>query len=33
VLDAKETDSDDVVAAITGAKSSDEQQSAEVTDQ
>jgi D-xylose transport system ATP-binding protein len=33
VLDAKETDSDDVVAAITGAKSGDEQQSAEVTDQ
>ena len=33
VLDAKETNSDEVVATITGAKSSDEQQTAEVTDQ
>jgi D-xylose transport system ATP-binding protein len=33
VLDAKQTSSEDVVAAITGAKSSDEQQTAEVTDQ
>jgi ABC-type sugar transport system ATPase subunit len=33
VLDAKQTDSDEVVATITGAKSSDEPQSAEVTDQ
>ena len=33
VLDAKETNSDDVVATITGSKSGDEQQSAEVTEQ
>jgi D-xylose transport system ATP-binding protein len=33
VLDAKETSSDEVVAAITGSKAGDEQQSAEVTDQ
>jgi D-xylose transport system ATP-binding protein len=33
VLDAKQTSSDEVVAAITGAKSGDEEQSAEVTDQ
>src|SRR5215213_6153682 len=33
VLDAKETSSDEVVATITGSKSGNEQQSAEVTDQ
>ena len=33
VLDAKETNSDEVVATITGSKSGDEQQTAEVTDQ
>jgi D-xylose transport system ATP-binding protein len=33
VLDAKKTETDEVVAAITGAKAGDEQQSAEVTDQ
>jgi ABC-type sugar transport system ATPase subunit len=33
VLDAKETNSDEVVAAITGLRAEEEQQSAEVTDQ
>ena len=33
VLDAKDTNSDEVVAAITGLRSADEQQSMEVTDQ
>jgi D-xylose transport system ATP-binding protein len=33
VLDAKQTDSDEVVATITGLKDSEEQQSTEVTDQ
>jgi D-xylose transport system ATP-binding protein len=33
VLDAKETNSYEVVATITGSKSGDEQQTAEVTDQ
>ncbi|HEY8556342.1 MAG TPA: ATP-binding cassette domain-containing protein, partial [Actinomycetes bacterium] len=33
ILDAKETNSDEVVAAITGSRADEEQQSAEVTDQ
>ena len=33
ILDAKQTETDEVVAAITGAKAGDEQQPAEVTDQ
>jgi len=33
VLDAKQTNSDEVVAAITGAKAGEEQQAAEVTEQ
>ena len=33
VLDAKQTDSDEVVATITGLKGAEEQQSTEVTDQ
>ena len=33
ILDAKDTSSDEVVAAITGSRADEEQQSAEVTDQ